>query len=72
MSLQIGSPQLLWDLDDCATTLGIAADLIGKGKDAEAADALRLLVHSANEALAKVTNPEYMATAFGRDGEKIE
>lgn len=67
MSLQIGSPQLLWDLDDCATNIGIAADLIGNGKDAEAADALRLLIHSANEALAKVSNPEYMATAFGRD-----
>lgn len=59
-----GEPQLVWDIDNAITNLLAAAELIGKGKDAAAADALSLAIHSANEAIEKVKDAGYMAAAF--------
>lgn len=59
-----GAPQLVWDLHDAVTMLDQAALLIAGGHDKAAADALSLAVFSANEAIAKVRDAEYMAAAF--------
>lgn len=62
-----GEPQLVWDIDNAITSLMTAAELIGNGDDAAAADALSLAVFSANEAIAKVRDAGYMATAFSAE-----
>lgn len=62
-----GEPQLVWDIDNAITNLMAAAELIGKGKDAAAADALSLAVFSTNEAIAKVRDAKYMASAFSAE-----
>ena len=62
-----GEPQLVWDIDNAITNLMVAAELIGKGKDAAVADALALAAFSTNEAIAKVRDAKYMAAAFSAE-----
>lgn len=62
-----GEPQLAWDIDNAITNLMVAAELIGKGNDAAAADALSLAAFSTNEAITKVRDAKYMAAAFSAE-----
>lgn len=59
-----GEPQIVWDIDNAITNLMVAAEMIGKGNDAAAADALSLAVFSTNEAISRVRDADYMAAAF--------
>ena len=62
-----GEPQLVWDIDNAITSLMTAAELIGNGDDAAAADALSIAINSTKEAIEKVKDAGYMAAAFPVD-----